>query len=437
MSAAAPLGAPGEPTVLVESSRALPVVSMTIAERNGALEDPPGKEGLARLTKRLARRTGGGRTAEAIDLRIDSLGGALAVDVGHSTVAFHGTVIARSLDAFAELLLDVVARPGLDAEELGKLRRETVAELVEARDHDRELGQKWFRRALFSDHPYGRTVAGTEATLAAIGPADVAAHHLRTAVRGNLVVAFAGDVDEPRAREIAARLSAAVPAGTARKDGLPEPTMPPGRRLLFVDKPERTQTQILIGGLGTHPHDPDHTALHVGSTVLGGTFTARLMQEIRAKRGWSYGAYANLPYDRHRRGFSLWTFPKASDAAPCVALELEMLERWVAEGITPRELAWAKRYLVRSHAFAVDTAGKRVAQRLDEVLYGLPEGYHSRYIEDVRALTLDQVNAAIRARISPEDLLVTVVGTASEVEAGIRAAIPRLSSSETVRYDAE
>ncbi|MFO0570791.1 MAG: insulinase family protein [Polyangiaceae bacterium] len=115
----------------------------------------------------------------------------------------------------------------------------------------------------------------------------------------------------------------------------------------------------MIGGLGTHPHDADHIALHVANTVLGGTFTARLMNEIRSKRKRSYGAYSNLPYDRHRQAFSMW-IPKATDAAECIKVELSLLRAWWEKGITARELAWAKRYLVRSHAFSVDTPLQRV-----------------------------------------------------------------------------
>jgi zinc protease len=207
--------------------------------------------------------------------------------------------------------------------------------------------------------------------------------------------------------------------------------------LVIVDKPERTQTQILIGGLGTHPSDADHLALHVGNTIFGGTFTARLMQEVRAKRGWSYGAYSNLPYDRHRRAFSLWTFPKAADAAACIALELELLEKWVSAGVTPKELNWAKRYLVRSHAFAIDTAGKRVGQALDEEVYQLPAGYHSEYVDRIKALSLEDVNLAIKNRISPENLLVTILGTATDIQDPVRASIPRLESTEVIPFDAD
>lgn len=425
----------GAPRVLCETSRALPLVSFTIAERTGSLEDPPGKEGLFRMTSRLIRRTGAGLSPEELDLRIDSLGASLGVDVGQSAATFQGTFISRSLDAFSELLVGVIARPSLSDGEFGKLKRETLAELVELRDHDRELAQRWFRQKFFAGHTYGRSASGTTTSVAAAEADDIAWLYRLVTTPQNFIFAFAGDIDERQAHSIAERLGAALPGGEPRVDSAPEPSMRPGRHLVIVDKPERTQTQILIGCLGTHPKDEDHLALHVGSTIFGGTFTARLMQEVRAKRGWSYGAYANLPYDRHRRGFSMWTFPKASDAAPCIALELDLLEKWVSEGVTSKELAWAKRYLVRSHAFAVDTASKRVGQALDEELYGLPPGYHAEYVERIRALSLEDVNGAIRNRITPSDLLVTVLGTASEIQDAVKSAIPRLESTEVVPFD--
>jgi zinc protease len=426
-----------EPIVLVEESRALPLVHLTVAGRTGAAEDPDGKEGLTRFVARLMRRTGAGLSPQLLDTRIDSLGGSLGADVSHSVSGFHGTVIARSLDAFVDLLIDVIGRPGFATEELELLRRETQAEIVEARDSDRALAQRWFRRKLFEGHAYGRSVGGLIESLSRIEARDVREHYARLWVAENLVFAFAGAIDEAGARQIAGRLRQALAGGAARTDGLPEPALPPGRRLVIVDKPERTQTQILIGALGSHPHDPDHTALHVANTVFGGTFTARMTEEIRGKRGWSYGAYSSLPYDRHRQSFSMWTFPKADDAAACIRLELEMLAQWRAEGITAEELAWAKRYLVRSHAFSVDTAPKRVGLRLDEILYDLPEGYHQRYTARIEAVTLEQANAAVRQRIDDRNLLVVVVGTESQIGAGVRDAVGGLSSVEVVPYDTD
>jgi zinc protease len=197
----------------------------------------------------------------------------------------------------------------------------------------------------------------------------------------------------------------------------------------------RSQCQILLGGLGTHARDPDHIALHVANTILGGTFTARLSKAIRSERGWSYGAYSSLPFDRRRQAFSMWTFPKAEDAVACVRLELDMLEDWVSNGVTDEELAWAKLYLVRSHAFAIDTATKRISLALDEVLYDLPARYHAEYPRAVLGVTRDEATAAIAKRISADNLLVAVVGTESEVGAALRDAIPGLVDYEVVPFD--
>lgn len=436
MSAAIQPGAAG-PQVLVETSRALPLVSFSIALKTGSVLDPEGLGGATRMLTRWMRRTGGGREAHVIDAEIDALGGAFGADVSPSTLVFQGTVITRSLDGLMRIASDIIARPGFAEDELERLRRETLAELTEALDDDRGLSRRWFRQRVFGSHPYARSVTGTASTLARIQPADLKALYARVARPENLIFAFSGDIERARAEALAAQLCGQLASGPAPQESTPEPAVIPGRRLVFVDKPDRTQTQILIGGLGTHPQDDDHLALHVANTVFGGTFTARLTQEVRAKRGWSYGAYSSLPIDRRRQAFSMWTFPKAEDAAPCIQLELSMLHDLREKGITKKELGWAKKYLVRSHAFALDTASKRVGLLLDSALYGLPAGYYENYVEQIKGITLEQANASVQKRISEQDLLVSVVGTAAQIGDAVKAAIPDLSSSEVVAFDAE
>lgn len=433
----APASSSIESNLLVETSHDLPLVSVTVALRMGALEDPPDAEGSVRLLGRLMRRSAGGRSAEQNDALVEGIGAALGADVTQSTVSFQGSVIARSLDRFGEFLIDALARPSLPEDELQRLKRETLAELTETLDDDRSLARRWFRKRIFAGHAYGRSAGGTKSGVEHATIDTLRTLYRRLVVPENLVIALAGDVTAERAARFASDLASALKPGTALVDRTPDPTRRSGRHLVFVDKPERTQTQIVIGGLGSHPSDPDHFALSVANTAFGGTFTARLMQEVRVKRGWSYGAYSSLPYDRRRQAFSMWTFPKAADAAACLALELDMLEKLRAKGLSKAELAWSKRYLVRSHAFAIDTAAKRVGLKLDTALYDLPAGYYDNYTENLRAVTLEQANAALRERLSDEDLLIAVVGTESTVGESVRAAIPRLASSEVVPYDAE
>jgi zinc protease len=105
--------------------------------------------------------------------------------------------------------------------------------------------------------------------------------------------------------------------------------------------------------------------------------------------------------------------------------------------VTRSELDVAKRYLTRSHSFAVDTAAKRAALAADQALYDLPAGYHDDYVEHVRSVTLEEVNAAVKNRLTPSDLLGVVVGTESQIGDAVRKAIPGLASTEIVPFDGD
>jgi zinc protease len=376
-------------------------------------------------------------TAEQIDFRIDSLGGEMAVDTSHSTVAVHIQVIARSLDEFVDLLARLLATPTFPEDELGRLKRETVAEIIEARDSDRVLAQKALQQTLFEGHPYAHNSGGTTASVSAIQRDDVTEFCRRFLVQGNIVVGIAGDVTPERAPQIARQLLAGLRSGAGAPDDVAEPTTRSGRRLLLVDKPERTQVQLLVGTRGTSAHDGDHVDLVVANAIFGGTFTSRLMNEVRSKRGWSYGASSRTAVDRRRQAWVMWTFPSATDAAACLKLTLEMLDEWVEGGVLPREVAFIKRYLERSYAFEVDTAAKRLHQALDVELLALPKDYYSSWVQRVRAVTAEGATAAVKNRIHPGDLLVVAVGTASRVLEPLRAAIPRLGEASVVPFDSE
>jgi len=427
----------GGGTVQVAESHAVPLVSITIAFRSGSAEDPPGKEGASKLAFRMLRRGSRTHTAKAIEDELDRLGAELGTEVSVSSSAIHGQVIERNLGAFIDLLGTLISEPSFPDAELERLRRETLAELVEARDNDKSLAQQAFRRAVFHGHPYARSTTGTSKTLHALTKADVQAAYRQHFVQGNVALGFSGDIETDRAVSLAERLAAGLAKGARVADTVGEPAKTKGRRLIFVDKPERTQTQILIGGLGTAPHDPDHVPLSVANAVFGGSFTSRLMREVRSKRGWSYGAYARLSVDKQRQAFSMWTFPAATDAAACIALELELLETFVAKGVEPRELAFIKKFLGRSYAFDIDTASKRLHQALDVEVLGLAPDYYSGYLDHLAKVTVDQANAAVKARLSVDDLLVVVVGTASELEEKVRASIPRLDEHRVVPFDRE
>lgn len=421
----------------VETNRALPFVSVVVSFRSGSVHDPPQREGLSRITARMLRRGCEGYTKERIEESIDALGAEFGADtlMSGTTVSFE--VIARSLDKMVELVSTMLSKPTFADEELARLLRESKAELIESRDSDRLLAGRAFRRTLFANHPYGRRAAGTLQTLAAISKEDVLAFYKRHYTQRNVVVAISGDISDAEAGSVAQRLMAGLPEGEPVPDAATPPTIAPGRRLVIVDKPDRTQCQMIAGGLGTHPRDADHVPLFVANTIFGGTFTSRLMQEIRVKRGWSYGASSRAGFDRQRDAFAMSAAPAATDAPACLALMVDLLAAFRKDGITQEELDFAKKYLVRSHAFEIDTARKRVHQKLESALYDLPEGYHATFLDKVQATTLRAANAAVRERLSEDDMVIAAVGTASEVGDALSKAVPKLANVTVVPFDIE
>ncbi len=212
----------------VETSRALPLVTIAIAFRSGAACDPPGKVGLARIAARMLKRGTERRGAETIQDDIDRFGSEMGADATASATWVHGEVIRRNLAPFAELLAEVVAKPAFGEEELSRLVREAQAEIIEARDSDRSLANRAFRRFVFEDHPYGRRLSGTTTSLAAITRDDAIAFHRSHFTRENAVVAVSGDIDEREAAALTDEILAKLPEGEPAADVVAEPTAKKG-----------------------------------------------------------------------------------------------------------------------------------------------------------------------------------------------------------------
>jgi len=420
--------------VFFEENNTLPLVDLQLTLRTGSVHDPEGLEGLTRITASMIRMGTRTMSAAAVDEAIDRLGAQLFVQCAPSYVHVSAVVVARNLKPFISLLDELLCRPAWRKSDLDFIKRVTVADIVEMRDNDQMLAARHFRRFALSGHPYGRTVLGTIASVKAIKRKDVIRHYNEHYLARNLIIGVAGALNEACLRELLdthfTRLSSAEPLA----DSLTAPRLSPGRRLLVVDKPARTQTQIVIGTLGASARDRDYFPLLVGNTVFGGTFTARLMNEIRSKRGWSYGASSRLSYDRQRDLWSMWAFPAVRDAVACIELQLSLLERLVDSGITHNELDFAKKYLIKSHAFDIDTAVKRVSLAVDTVLFKLPREFHSRFEQQIGAVKRNQVNEALKRRLSKRNLAITMVATHEDIRKQIEA-LPGIKSVSVIPYD--
>jgi zinc protease len=405
---------------LVESHPAVPLAQVLVLTPGGCAADPADRSGLGRHAAELMRRGAGGLSRAELDEKLDHLGASIDVVTSTDAIGFLAHGLARHLPTLVDLLADVLARPTLAADEHERLRRESLALLDDVRDDDGSLCARFFEREVFPGHAYGQSSLGTEASLGAMTLADVHAWRHQAMDRRRALIGFAGAVPEVEALTLAPILAAAF-AEAEPSQKLPGPAagpvaLPSARRTLLIDKPERTQSHILVGHAGPARRDPAWLPLQLGATAFGGTFTSRLTTEVRVKRGWSYGASCRLGRGRFGSSFRIKVFPSTELVRDTLALVLELWREVADKGLSAEEIEFARGYLAGSWAFELATPADRLGKKLDLELLDLPGDTFTGHLQRLAAITPDEVNDAIRRFWHPEHAAVVLTGTARDLE---------------------
>jgi zinc protease len=404
---------PAGSIILVDESHAVPLIHVELAARTGSAGDPRGQEGLINLAAELARRGAAGRSRQVLDEALDALGGRIDVLVDPDSVRLTGYVLARNLNAYLGILADIVLRPDFKAAEFTRTRREVLAQLDEMRNDDRTLCARFFDRRLYGDHPYGRAADGTPRSLARVSREEAQARYRAAFVGNNLIFAAAGDVTPDAFRGAVEQAFARLKPGTRASSEIRNPLLPDGWRIQLVDKPDRQQTQIMIGHATVPATHPDFLPLTLALATFGGRgMKSTLMDEIRTKRGLAYGAYMNvIP----RRGPSLvrgWVFTGVDRTVTTLKLILRLYRQLMKNGVPAARLRFFQNFLAGTYASDMDAPERRLAARVSAELDGLPEDFVDTYVDRIKAITPEQVAAAIKNNVRADNLAITMVATA-------------------------
>ncbi|MGE4107865.1 MAG: M16 family metallopeptidase [Bacteriovoracia bacterium] len=399
-----------------EEDNRLPIVYINVAAKTGSVSDPQGKSGLTDFMGEMLLRGTKLRKKQQLDATLDQIGASLGVETRAEAMILRGAVLAKNLDKFLELVAEVLTQPSFDRVEMTKLRNQKRSSYKEELGNDRATAQKKFERYLFRNHPYGNPPEGNGKEFDKITLADVQKHYDEIVRDQLLVIVGTGDASTSRIKEWGRKLAESRAGGQTRT-AVPQPENLAQRELMIIDKPNRTQTQIFGGWVGVRMTDPDYFALYIGNHAFGGgSFLARLMQEIRVKKGWSYGAYSNFRHGTQPRSWMFNLFPASKDAADALKLTLQLINELKEKGITEAEFNSAKQSLTNNAGFSYNTPKKRVENILLERTLNLPHGFMKTYAERMASVTLSQVNAALKRFVQPEHLFITVLGT----EKGLR-----------------
>lgn len=398
----------------------LPLVAFRMIIKSGSACDPSDKAGLADLTAGLLRKGTQTRTATQIAEEIDFVGGSLGAGSGLDATYATCQVLAKHFDVGLDLLSDVILNPTFKDDEIERLRKQTLNAIKQQKIDPEAVAEKKFREFLFGDHPYGRPSEGTEESILVITREDIVNFHKMHFVPNNVILAVVGDVKTEEAiNKVKAKFSKWAPAEILAPSVAQAPPIE-GCQILLVDKPDLTQTYMQVGHLGIERKNPDYFAVKVMNFILGGgDFSSRLMEQVRSKRGLTYGIDSNFDSNKMQGAFVVGTFTQNDSTAAAVSAIIGEIEKIRTGGVTDKELEDTKSFYNGYFPLQFETPSQIATEILNVELYDLGENYLKDYRKNISAVTKEDVLRVAQKYLDPKNLKLVVVSKAQDVKASL------------------
>ncbi|HBL31526.1 MAG TPA: hypothetical protein DD490_32285 [Acidobacteria bacterium] len=398
--------------VVVVEHRESPVVTVQMLFRAGKAFEPADKAGLADATASLLREGTATRSSQQIAAAIDAVGGSLSTGGSLDSAFADVGVTSDQLDLGLDLLADVVLRPSFPAEELERWRRQSLNGLQIQQEDAGYLADAAFDRAVFHGHPYGLPDGGTPTSVGALTRDDLVAFHREHFVPNETIVAVIGDV---AADDAHARIERAFGTWARGK----EHTIPPvdtrsgdRPRILVIDVPDAVQTELRIGQVGLAFADPEASVADVYNSILGGGSSSRLYQEVRTKRGLTYGAGSSFLKAVQPGSFQASTFTKTESTVLALEVMLDVIRELAKTPVPAEELEARKTYLSGVFPLEIETAAGIANKVLEAMKYGLGREHIEGYRGRIDAVTAAQVQSFAERRLRPGSFLIVLAGNA-------------------------
>jgi zinc protease len=411
----------GLPVWIVESHE-VPIVQVGLVVLAGSGDDPAGKFGTASLTAAMLDEGAGGKSALEIADAIEFYGAALSTTSSFDSSAVRLNVpVARLQDALP-VMADVVLRPAFPEEELNRLRQERITALLQAKDEPESIAPAAFARVVFGPtHRYGTAAVGTEATLKAFTTQDLRAFHASYYQPSNATLVVVGDVTVDAAVRLLEKQFGGWKNGApVTRTAVAAASQPARGEIVIVDVPGAEQSQIRIGRVGVGRDTPDYFVLQILNTILGGSFTSRLNQNLRETHGYSYGAGSRFDM-RLAPGPFFAAAGVQSDKTAEALTEFFNELNGILKPVTQEELTKARNYVALGFPSEFESTSDLSARIEELIVYKLPDNYFEQYVPRIQAVTSAEVQKAAARYIQPAQFVVVVVGDRASIEPRIRA----------------
>jgi predicted Zn-dependent peptidase len=373
----------------------------------GSRDESPEQAGLSHFLEHLLFKGTERFSSTEIDEIFDGMGAEINAGTGKETTTVYSRFLDQHLDRAFDVMSDMVLRstyPDIDSE-----RQVVIEEIAMYEDEPSDKVHDVLDVAVFGDHPLGRPVIGRADVISSVTVPEIAAYHDARYAPRSLVISAAGNVDHDRVVELATEAcNGSVPAGA---DGFERETAPEaaGPMLRFHEK-ETEQYHLCVGGRGINRADERRFAMRVLDTILGGSTSSRLFQEVREKRGLAYSVYSDSsPYvDAGKVAIYVGTRPdNVGQALGVIGHELRRLQE---DGVTDDELSRAKENVKGRTVLSMESSMARMNRLLSGLLTGVPLLTLDEMVAAVDAVDAAQISELAREVYSPDRMSVAGVG---------------------------
>ena len=401
----------GLEVVLVEDRR-YPMVSARLAVRSGSAAFGPESAGLADALAELLTDGTGRKNSKQISDAAAEYGGTIAASAGPDSIVLETYALAEHAGKMLGLLSEVARTASFPKDEVALRKANMLEELNVSRAESDFLAGVAFYKKIYGEHPYGIT-APTEQSIERIQKKGLEDGYRRLFSPANAVLVLVGSLGLEQAKaELEKKFGSWK--GTGQANPAPEVVGGGGtRRVYLVGRPGSSQASIFIGNLSIGETHPQYFDLLLANQVLGGSFSSRLVQDVRETKGYTYRIGTRL---ESRRASALWrlrTPVRNEVVGDALDLIFRHIERIRKEEVAPAELDKAKNFLIGSFARSMETQAGLADAILRLKLLGLPEDYYDTFVEKVQAVSPAGALKAARAFIRDDEFTVVVVGDAS------------------------
>jgi zinc protease len=400
---------PGGIEAWLVRDKMLPVLALEFSFRGGVALDPVGKEGRSLMAVNLLTEGAGDLDSQAFATQVEDKAISMDFDANYDSLTGSLKTLNEHRDAAIDLLRLAMTKPRMEAADIERVRAATLSGIARDNENPDYIARRTYMTTAFANHPYGRPSRGTKESVTALTGADLRAVIAQRFARDNLVVGAVGDITPEELGKVLDRAFGDLPAKSAPND-VAQATPAGAGRTIVVRRPV-PQSIILLGEPGIKRDDPDWFAASLVNYVLGGGgFNSRLMEEVREKRGLTYGIYTSLATYDHAGLVMSSSSTENTRAGRALDVTREVWKRMHDEGPTAEELENAKRYLTGSFALRLDST-TAIARTLVAVQYDkLGLNYLNERDGLINRVTLEDAQRVAKRLLDPAQLLTVVVG---------------------------